>query len=118
MTDKELLEKLDESTSLNDLQDYIVNMLEFRGFADESAQDILLMMMEEVGELARAVRKTAGLPMDANKHNNDESLPGEIADVFILLLSLCKATGIRLLDAFLEKEQLNCDRLWVKSFKR
>ena len=42
--------------TLTELQQYYQQKAEERGFDDETAQDTLLLMIEELGELARAVR--------------------------------------------------------------
>jgi len=105
------LEKMDRNTSLSDIQQYINDMIEIRGFTDETPQDIMLLMLEEVGELAKAVRKTTHIKMDINKIN-DYDITGEITDVFNYLLSLCRVLDIDLLEAFKEKEKRNCKRLW------
>jgi len=49
------LEQMDSNTSLSEIQKYINDMVEIRGFSDETLQDIMLLMIEEVGELAKAV---------------------------------------------------------------
>ena len=39
------LEKIDRNTSLSDVQQYINDMIEIRGFKDETPQDIMLLMI-------------------------------------------------------------------------
>ena len=108
---EEKLEQMDKDTSLVEIQKYINDMVEIRGFSDETPQDIMLLMIEEVGELAKAVRKTTHIKMDINK-TNDYDITGEITDVFNYLLELCGVLDIDLLEAFKEKENRNCKRLW------
>ena len=108
---EEKLEQMDKNTTLLEIQEYINDMIEIRGFTDETPQDIMLLMIEEVGELAKAVRKTTHIKMDINK-TNDYDITGEITDVFNYLLSLCRVLDIDLLEAFKEKEKRNCKRLW------
>jgi len=105
------LEQMDRNTSLSDIQQYINDMIEIRGFTDETPQDIMLLMIEEVGELAKAVRKTTHIKMDVNK-KDEYDITGEITDVFNYLLALCRVLDIDLLEAFKEKEKRNCKRVW------
>ena len=66
-----------------------------------------------MGELAKEVRKLRKYKIDVNKKENRElDLEGEIADIFIYLLSMCRVTNINLLEAFKNKEEKNCKREW------
>lgn len=66
-----------------------------------------------MGELAKEVRKLRKYKIDINKKENKElDLEGEIADIFIYLLSMCRVTNINLLEAFKNKEEKNCKREW------
>jgi len=105
------LNKMNELTTLTELQEYIKEMIEIRGFSNETPQDIMLLMTEEVGELAKAVRKTTHIKQDVNKAD-DYDIKGEITDVFNYLLALCKILNINLIEAFKEKEKRNCKRIW------
>lgn len=106
------LEKLSSHASLGTLQQYIHDVVIERGFADESTRDILLLMIEEVGELAKAVRKYSGIKVDAAKAEKYALLKEELADVFIYLLDLANTLKIDLFTAFHEKEQKNSQRSW------
>ena len=79
----------------------------------ENISNIMLLLTEEVGELAKAIRKDAtGLKIDSNKIGNYDSIESEIADVFIVLNSICTALDINLFDAIYNKERINVDRKW------
>lgn len=67
--------------------------------------------MEEVGELALAIRKQSGGRLDKAK-NYDTSVEEELADVFIYVLSLANISGVDLFKALKEKEARNFDRQW------
>jgi NTP pyrophosphatase (non-canonical NTP hydrolase) len=69
-----------------------------------------MLLVEEVGELARAARKTAGLGLADDTHTAE--LADEAADTFILLLGICNMLGIDLEQAFLAKENRNRTRIW------
>lgn len=108
---KQQLKKMDEKTTLKDLQKYINEMIEIRGFSDETPQDVMLLLTEEIGELAKEVRKTTHIKMDVSKSKTLD-VEGEIADVFMYLLSMCRVMNIDLLEAFKDKEERNCKREW------
>lgn len=108
---KEQLSKFNQNTSLKELQKYINDMVEIRGFEKETPQDIMLLLTEEMGELAKEIRKTTKIKMDANK-TKELDVEGEIADVFSYVLSMCRVMNINLLEAFIKKEEKNCNREW------
>ena len=108
---KEQLSKLNENTTLKDLQKYVNDMIEIRGFSKETPQDVMLLLTEEVGELAKEIIKSRKYYLDTNK-NNELDVEGEIADVFIYILSMCRVMNVNLLEAFKNKEEKNCKREW------
>lgn len=108
---KEQLSKLDENTTLKDLQKYVNDMIEIRGFSKETPQDVMLLLTEEIGELAKEIRKSRKYYLDANK-NNELDVEGEIADVFIYILSMCRVMNVNLIEALKNKEERNCKREW------
>ena len=81
-----------------------------RGFSTEDPSKKLVMLMEEVGELAKAVRKIAGMKFtDTTKQTDVEE---ELADVQIVLLGLASMLKIEMFDAVVAKEQKNRKRSW------
>ena len=115
---QELLKKLSAKSSLNEIQSYIKKIMEIRGFNKEKSSDKILLLIEEVGELAKAIRKNESkLGIDKSKEDNYSSVESEIADVFIVLLSLCDILNIDLLKIFLDKEEENIKRTWVTKNK-
>ena len=110
---EEQLLKFNENTSLKDLQKYVNDMIEIRGFSGQTPEEIMLFLTEEVGELAKEVRKLRKYKMDISKKENMElDLEGEIADVFIYILSMCRVANVNLIEAFKKKEEKNCKREW------
>ena len=98
-----------------ELQNYINNVLEIRGVNNQSIELKLILLMEEVGELAKSIRKdSTRLPIDRCKINNYSSIEEEIADVLIVLFSIANKLQIDLYDAFLKKEKENIKRKWKK----
>ena len=108
-----LLKKLSDKSSINEIQSYIKKVMEVRGFNKEKSSDKILLLVEEVGELAKAIRKNEKkLGIDHPKEYNYSSKESEIADVFIVLLSICDILNIDLLKVFLDKEEENIKRIW------
>ena len=73
---------------------------------------MLCCWTEEIGELAKEVRRSIGYKLDAAQEKQPHT-GMEIADVFLYLLALCRLTGDDLLEAVIEKEKINCQREWV-----
>lgn len=105
------LDALNEKSSLKELQEYAKKMIIARGFEEETSQDILMLLTEELGELAKEVRKTTKVKLDKNEDRTIH-LENEIADVFNYLLALCIANDIDLFEAFKKKEAINLKREW------
>lgn len=105
------LASLNEKSSLREIQEYAKKMIIARGFEEETPQDILMLLTEELGELAKEVRKTTKVKLDKNE-DRTLHLGNEIADVFNYLLALCIAKDIDLLQAFKNKEEINLKREW------
>lgn len=93
---------------LDRLQRYYGTVARRRGWADESARDTLLLLTEELGELARAVRKLEGMA----RHQPDSvaDVGGELADVQLYLLHLANGLGLDLSVAVTAKERVNASR--------
>ena len=87
--------------------------MEIRGFNKEKSSDKILLLIEEVGELAKAIRKNENkLGIDKTKECNYSSVESEVADIFIVLLSICDILNIDLFKVFLDKEEENIKRTW------
>ncbi len=100
-----------DDITLKKLQEYVWQMNIERGFNTEDASKKLVMLMEEVGELAKAVRKTIGLKFtDTTKQTE---LAEELADVQIVLLGLASLTGVDMWQAVADKEAKNRNRKWA-----
>ena len=114
-TQVELYEKIKNNTDLNDIQKYINDVLSLRGFNNQTPQEKMLLLLEEVGELAKAIRKSnSNLSIDYSRIDNFDSVENEIADVFIVLLSICNVMDISIFDSFISKESKNIERIWGK----
>lgn len=54
------------------------------------------------------------MSIDKSKIKNYEPVESEVADVFIVLNSICNTLNINLFEAFYEKEKINGQRVWSK----
>jgi NTP pyrophosphatase (non-canonical NTP hydrolase) len=95
---------------LSDLQKYVSELEEERGFAKQTIIDKCLLLGEEVGELYKAVRKSEGLLVDSN--SNFTEIGDELTDIFIYICAIANRKGIDLESAFRKKEGKNKKRTW------
>ena len=111
----DLWNKLNEENTLQEVQQYIKDVIEIRGFSNQEIEKTMLLLLEEVGELAKSIRKNAtNMGIDNNKANHYDTVESEVADVFIVLCSVCNKLDIDLYKALKEKEQENINRTWKK----
>ncbi len=99
------------SPTLADIQAYIKAVIKHRGFDDETVQDQFIMLTEEVGELAKALRKFHGTARIA-KDSAVGQVEHEAADVLWMLVCVCNQLGIDLEAALRSKEEINKQRVW------
>jgi NTP pyrophosphatase (non-canonical NTP hydrolase) len=102
---------LPEHPTLKDLQRYMDEVCIERGWVKDTYAEKFLLFTEEVGELAKAMRKTAGLYDEKAKQKNIE-LEEEFSDVLSYLLDLANCFQVDLEKAFREKERINEGRTW------
>lgn len=108
-----LYNNLKETNTLQEVQNYIKNVIEIRGFGKQEIEKTMLLLLEEVGELAKAIRKNAtDMTIDNNKINHYDTVESEVADVFIVLASVCNKLNIDLYKSLKDKEKENIKRIW------
>lgn len=84
-----------------------------RGFDGDEVEDRMLLLMEEVGELSKAIRKEKKtMGVDLSKMHHYSSSKEELADVFYVLLSVCDLLDIDMMGALSLKEEENMKRSW------
>jgi len=98
------------SQTLPEYQQRIRDLVTTRGFDKETVPEVFTLLVEEMGELAKAIRKQNGQKTDANSRLHD--VEEEAADVFWLLLDICNRLDIDLAEAFEAKELKNRNREW------
>jgi len=94
------------------LQRYSDQMCRMRGWVGNPASELFLLLSEEVGELAKAIRNREGIYLQSGRDVPPDELEKEMADVLSYLLHLANHFGIDLAEAFAKKERLNADRAW------
>ena len=99
---------------IKNLQKYVAYKIKERGFEDESLRERLVLLMEEVGELARACRKISGMNIDSNKEIKNKT-GEEVADVINLVFAVGIELGLDIEKEFIEKEKKNDQRSYERS---
>lgn len=103
---------LPEKPELKDFQEYIKNVCAERGWDKNNHLEIFLLFSEEIGELAKAIRKHENLYHEEGKKELSFELEEEFADVFAYLLDLANHFKVDLETAFRKKEAVNKKRKW------
>ncbi|WP_141578054.1 MazG nucleotide pyrophosphohydrolase domain-containing protein [Actinomadura sp. WMMA1423] len=101
---------LRDHASLRDIQDYVAKLEAERGFEGRPATAQCLKLVEEIGEVCRAVGKLEGQPEDPQGRVND--LGEEAVDSLLMLVAVVNRYDIDLEDAFRRKEERNNTRVW------
>jgi NTP pyrophosphatase (non-canonical NTP hydrolase) len=104
--------ELKENPTLKDLQAYMTQICQERGWDNNNPLELFLLLGEEVGELAKAIRNQMGLYQEeARKHKKFE-LEEEFADVLGYIIDLANCLEVDLESAFRQKEAINAQRDW------
>lgn len=106
------MKKLHKSASLADYQSYIKIICEEKGWNKRSDIEKMLFLTEEVGELAKAVRKEHG-GFGYQTPETKEHLEEELVDVFNYVLDIANTHEVNLHEAFVKKWERNERRLWT-----
>lgn len=100
--------------TLPELQLYIARACTERGWDGASDLERFLLMVEEVGELARALRDRRGLFQEEERARAQRHVAEEMADVLNYLLDLANRLDVDLETALREKEAVNEGRRWSR----
>lgn len=104
---------LKQTPTLADIQQYVAALEQERGFAKDTVLEKYLLLSEEIGELAKCIRKSASsMRTDAAKQY-DFDTAGEFGDIVILLCTLANRLNVDLEQAFRDKEEINKQRKWA-----
>ncbi len=96
------------SSGLHALQQYYSRVAVERGYDSEDVRDCMLLLTEEVGELARAIRKSLGLKR--HRGYKSEDIGTELADIQLYLVHLANIVSVDLGNAVSRKEKENAAR--------
>lgn len=89
-------------------QEYYKRAAVQRGYSKEGPKECLLLMVEEVGELARAIRKREKLVRHGSYRDSNEA--HELADVFLYVIHMANVLGFDLADVVRDKEFKNVEK--------
>ena len=113
---EKLLSELEKTNNLNEIQNYIKQVIDIRGLESQTVLENMLLLSEEVGELAKAIRKeTKSMSVDTEKLYNYDTIESEIADVFIVLNNISNKLNINIFDSLVKKERINIKRMWKEN---
>ena len=98
--------------ALKSFQEYYRRAALHRGYAKEGPRDCLLLMVEEIGELARALRKRDKLVRHGSYPASNEG--HELADVFLYVVHMANVLGLDLASVVREKEFINLEKFLAK----
>lgn len=100
---------LKKDVTLDQLQEYVREMVVARGFSTQSIHEQFMKLLEECGELAKATKHHLKRPADQALH---KEVSHEAADVLIYILDIANRLDINLAQALREKEKINEGRKW------
>ncbi len=103
--------------TIKNLQEHIDYKIKQRGFQDESLHERTLLLVEEIGELVKEVRKVSGMYVEKNRKIKYE-IGKEIAEVINLIFAVGIKLGINIEKEFIEKEKINDKRSYKRSEKK
>lgn len=93
-------------------QEYVRQIELERGFGSDDVLQKCLLLGEEVGELFRSIRKSAGVGVDVSREH-DMNPAHELADILIILATIANRLDIDLDEAIRSKEAVNARRNWA-----
>ncbi|HWZ66145.1 MAG TPA: MazG nucleotide pyrophosphohydrolase domain-containing protein [Patescibacteria group bacterium] len=104
---------LKDNPTLKDIQQYVAEMEIERGFTSVTVLETCLLLIEEMGELAKCVRKSSHTSMRVDSAKQyQENAAEEIADIILVLTSIANRLDVDLETALREKEEVNKLRVW------
>ena len=97
---------LKENPRLKDIQKYVQEGAQEIGFDKLKGSQRYLMLVEEVGELAKGIRKSEAIIVDTKTGSIEE----ELADVLLQTCAVANFFGIDLEEAFRKKQEKDIGR--------
>ncbi|HEX5447734.1 MAG TPA: dUTP diphosphatase [Candidatus Saccharimonadales bacterium] len=103
--------ELSEKPTLGELQFHLQKVCELRGWDKHSISEVFLLFSEEIGELAKDIRKFTGFKGEKPTDSTDQ-LSSELADVLNYLMEIANRFGVDLETAYRQKQATNASREW------
>lgn len=107
--------ELPDLSTLTQLQEHMKKLCAHFGWVSESELKFLLMI-EEVGELAKAIRRMERIAQESGKEMSMDAMQAnleeEFADIFGYLLDLANSYNVDLGRAYATKVAANFNRSW------
>lgn len=98
MMKEKLLKCLSREDSLDLIQKYVEEKISIDTFNKEDVSSEMFRLFFNVIELGKEIRITL-------KERNVKNTESKIADIFLVLISICNSLNINLFDAIIEKEK-------------
>lgn len=125
--------ELPELAAFDRLQRWTLDMARRRGFADESVEELLVLICEEIGELLEALQPMAfpeffdavrqlagearmlrkGAAIASAERSGIHTTAAEIADLLIELALVAERAGVRMSEALRDKSKADSARSWA-----
>lgn len=111
-------QEIPETLTVSRLQSFLRTYVREKGFQGETVRDALLLLTEEVGELANAVRVLSGMKVREGSIHRLPDLRDELADCFIYLLDIANLTNIDIDQAVRGKLGKDSSKRWIAAKSR
>jgi NTP pyrophosphatase (non-canonical NTP hydrolase) len=102
---------LSPEPTLPQIQTHLDVVCRANGWDKNSVPEVFLLLNEEIGELAKAIRKYTGFKGETKSLDKD-NLEEEFADVLNYLLELANRFGVDLESVYRKKNLINETRSW------
>lgn len=97
--------------TLQEVQKYIAEKAKQRGFEDETLEQTLLLLTEEIGELTKACRKINKIKSKSTTES--QNVGEEIADVITMVFLVGSKLNINIEKEFRRKDKIIDKRIYV-----
>lgn len=100
-----------ETISLHEIQGHLAKACKKNGWDKNSISEVFLLLNEEIGELAKGIRKHTGFKGE-KKETSTDNIEEELADVLNYVLEIANRFSIDLAEAYFKKHKINQKRTW------
>src|SRR3990167_1070374 len=100
--------------TIKHLQYFVAGKIKERGFKDETLQERLLLLTEELGELVNACRKITGMNVDQRREITNK-VGEEVVDVLNMVFAVGIELGLDIEKEFFEKDEKIDKRVYKRN---